>query len=257
MTSATWRETVYGNAADRYERGPHLNELATGRAANLTAGWGLYNGQTIPIYDERGNRHMITPKMHKVYLWAMTRIAADDCNTSMRKAALELGVCVQTVSNTLRRMMAWGKLGYLSSKGRYGGITLFGRFKGDGLERYARMALDALRAFWERRLSTKSNVHTYVRQGTKRVSTSYLSSSVDIRIRRDDEIEGILVSQQRGAMKRVPCPAHGGEDRNLSFWRRPDGSLGVKCWSHQCTEREVKDALVPWSPMDFRKAGMI
>lgn len=246
MTVATWRETVYGNISDRRDRGPQLNELATGRAANLTAGWGIYNGQTVPIYDEWGRRHMITPKAHTVLLWALGKIAANDTSTSMRKAALELGCCVQTVSNTLRRMMAWGKIGYLSTKGRYGGIVLFGRKTGDGLERFARLAREALRAWWERRLSTKSNVHTPYRRVTNGLGTHTESSSVDIRIRRDDEIEGVLVGMQRGSMRRVPCPAHGGEDRNLAYWRRADGSLGVKCWSHQCTEREIKDAIVPW-----------
>lgn len=245
----TWRENVYGREADAWERGPHLNEQATGRAANLTAGWGAYNGQVIPIYDQRGERHMITEKQDRIYLWALGKIAANDSNTSMRKAAAELGVCVQTVSNMLRKLMAWGKLGYLSSKGRYGGITLFSRSKGDGLDRFARMASDAIREWWRRKIDgirARSNVHTPTDRVSKRLRTTTQSSSVDIRIERDNEIEAQLMGMQHGSVRRVPCPAHGGEGRNLSFWRRQDGSLGVKCWSHQCTEREVKDAIVPW-----------
>jgi hypothetical protein len=240
--TTTWREAFYARAADQEARGPQLNELATGRAANLTAGWGIYNGQTIPIYDERGQRHMITAKQHAVYLWALTRIAADDCNTSMRKAALELGCCVQTVSNTLRRMMAWGKLGYLSSKGRYGGITLFGRWKGDGLDRFTRLAREALRAFWERRLSTKSNVHTWEERRTRDLNHSTSTYGVDIRIERAERLADALGLDPSRGSGRAACPAHG-EHRNktLSWKRTHDGRLLVHCFAG-CTYDEIRSS---------------
>lgn len=42
---------------------------------------------------------------------------------------------------------------------------------------------------------------------------------------------------------RVPCPAHGGRDRNLA-WRWGDrGRLLLKCHSHQCTFDEIVRAV--------------
>lgn len=42
---------------------------------------------------------------------------------------------------------------------------------------------------------------------------------------------------------RVPCPAHGGKDRNLA-WRWGDrGRLLLKCHSHQCTFEEIVRAV--------------
>ncbi len=228
--------------------------------APMSKGWAAYNKATIAVRDQWGNQHMVTAKTHTVLLIALGRIARNETSTTLREIGTEAKVCAQTVANALRKFTAWGILATGSVRGKYGGLILFARSKGDGLEHFARMAAQYLREAWARKMDrfrARSNVQTLVDGGSKRLGTSYLSSSLDIRIRRDDEIEGVFMSQQRGAMKRVPCPAHGGEDRNLSFWRRPDGSLGVKCWSHQCTEREVKDAVVPWSPQQFREAGII
>lgn len=42
---------------------------------------------------------------------------------------------------------------------------------------------------------------------------------------------------------RVPCPAHGGEDRNLAWKLTPDGRALLRCWSHQCTFTEIVRAV--------------
>ena len=42
---------------------------------------------------------------------------------------------------------------------------------------------------------------------------------------------------------RVPCPAHGGTDRNLAIWDGDGGSLGAKCWSKGCAYQDILDAL--------------
>jgi hypothetical protein len=208
--------------------------------------------KTVEIMDAAGRARYMTPKQERIYIAVMGMIAKGDNNTSMRTIASSLGVCVTTVSNLLRKLMAWGLLGYLSSRGRYGGITLFARSTGDGLDRFARMAAQAVREWWQRKtagIRARSNVHTQSDRGNGYHLPPYLSSSVDIRnrrIERDDRIEMHLMSLRKGGMKRVPCPAHGGKDANVSFWRRPDGSLGAKCWSHQCTERAIKDAVEAW-----------
>jgi Toprim domain len=41
-----------------------------------------------------------------------------------------------------------------------------------------------------------------------------------------------------GSGWRARCPAHQGADRNLSLWV-DDGGLGLKCWSHNCSRRDI------------------
>jgi hypothetical protein len=245
--SDAWYHSVEGAYASQAILSDGITTRATVPMGTAFPAW--WARKTVEIADVTGRPHYMTEKQERVYLALAGMIAAGNTNTSFRKVAASLGVCVTTVSNMARKLMAWGLLGYLSSRGRYGGVTLFGRVKGDGLDRFARMARDAIKVWWRRKMDgirAHSNVHTPLDRVKGVAARGYLSSSVDIRIRRDDEIEDRLAAMQRGSLKRVPCPAHEGRDRNLSFWRRPDGSLGVKCWSHQCTEREVKDALVPW-----------
>lgn len=231
----------------RAHKGWVLSEVGP-LARPLTQGWAMYRGyvrRDIELIDAYGRSHWITEKQYRIYLTAITLL---DTSTSMRKIAASIGVCVTTVSTMMRKLMAWGLLAYLSSRGRYGGITLFRRSKGDGMDRYARMAQQAIREWWSRkmaRLRTNSNVQSLSGRVGKYLPAYPVSSSVDIKSR-DDRIEAILIGMQHGMMKRVPCPAHEGEGRNLSFWRRQDGSLGVKCWSHQCTSHEIKDAIEPF-----------
>lgn len=251
MTTTDWRVAYYGWGPGYHEHMPKRfdyvqsdGEFPMGKAFPA---W--FRRADIELIDAFGRPHMITQKQQTVYLAAMRLLAIGNTDISMRKMADSLGICVTTVSTMLRKLMAWGLIGYLASRGRYGGVTLFGRSKGDGLDRFARMAQTAIREWWQRRkagIRARSNVHSSSDRVSGTLTTRYLSSSVDIRIERDDRIEAHLMGLQRGTLRRVPCPAHGGEDRNLSFWRRPDGSLGAKCWSHQCTEREVKDAIEPW-----------
>ena len=42
---------------------------------------------------------------------------------------------------------------------------------------------------------------------------------------------------------RIPCPAHGGEDKNLSIWNTPSGGFGARCWSQGCTYKDIMKAL--------------
>jgi putative DNA primase/helicase len=42
---------------------------------------------------------------------------------------------------------------------------------------------------------------------------------------------------------RARCPAHRGEDRNLSVWADKQGIAGFKCWSLGCSTREIVAAL--------------
>lgn len=239
-------------ALDHRERARHATRFTQSDGLHpMTKGWAAYNRAIVPVVDQYGKEHLITEKTFKVYMNALSRITRDDTSTTLREMATEIGVCAQTVSNALRRFMAWGILGYGSVRGKYGGLILFARHKGDGLERYVRLAWESIRAAWDRktgRIRAQSNVQTYPQTETVRSDVYGYVYRVDIKKReRDDRIEETLRVQLHGGSKRVKCPAHGGEDRNLSFWRRPDGSLGVKCWSHQCAERDIKDAVERWA----------
>ena len=48
---------------------------------------------------------------------------------------------------------------------------------------------------------------------------------------------------QGRAVYRIPCPVHGGEDRNLAIWDGDGGSLGAVCHSRGCTHKKIMDAL--------------
>lgn len=42
---------------------------------------------------------------------------------------------------------------------------------------------------------------------------------------------------------RIPCPAHGGTDPNLSLWDTENGGIGARCFSHGCDWRSIMKAL--------------
>lgn len=42
---------------------------------------------------------------------------------------------------------------------------------------------------------------------------------------------------------RIPCPAHGGRDRNLAWRLTPDGRVLLTCHSHHCTFDEIVGAV--------------
>jgi len=46
-----------------------------------------------------------------------------------------------------------------------------------------------------------------------------------------------------GAVWRAPCPAHGGQDRNLSVFADEQGNARFKCWSRGCGSAEIVAAL--------------
>jgi len=246
----THSEGYYHSLLSAYSGRIALSEVGE-LARPMTKGWP--NAPTIPFRDAYGRDHLVTEKQYAIYMWALGKLAMLDTTIRMRDVADQLHVSVSTVSNTLRKLMAWGMLAYWSYRGRYGKTVLWQRSKGDGLERFADFARAKISAMWAR-IRAHSNVRTGVDRDRGSIETGsidrrtyLLSSSPNIRMRqRDDRIEAHLMSMQGSGMRRVPCPAHEGQDRNLAFWRRPDGSLGVKCWSHQCDSKAIKDAIEPW-----------
>ena len=44
---------------------------------------------------------------------------------------------------------------------------------------------------------------------------------------------------------RVPCPAHGGTDRNLAWRLTDDGRVLLTCHSHQCAFGDILRAVLP------------
>jgi Toprim domain-containing protein len=47
---------------------------------------------------------------------------------------------------------------------------------------------------------------------------------------------------------RTACPAHGGRNRNLSVWADEHANACFKCWSHDCSTRDIVAALGSASP---------
>jgi hypothetical protein len=207
------------------------------------------NAPTELLIGRDGYHHMVTHNMINIYIECQ-RLVFIGTRTTMTDIGDRVGVTRETVRKSLQRLAAWGLIALATWRGRGGGMLLMPIEKATNWWALARPWREKLRAAWLRSCA-RLNANT-----TTRRSGSSTTTSIDLAFRdaerarrrseRDDRIEAHLVGMRRGANKRVPCPAHEGKDANLSFWRRQDGSLGVKCWSMQCDERAVKDAVEPW-----------
>ena len=51
------------------------------------------------------------------------------------------------------------------------------------------------------------------------------------------------VKRPSGGRFRIPCPAHGGEDKNLALWDGDGGGIGARCFSHDCSYQSIIEAL--------------
>lgn len=245
-------DSYYHSVANAFAGGTITLSEVGPLAKAMGQGWAAYNKKIIPVVDERGVTHHITQKRYRVLCHANGRIAADDTSTTLRDIARTLSISPQTVSNALRQFMAWGMLGYLSSRGKYGGLTLFARRKGDGLDRFARMAREAIREFWGRKVaafSRKSNVQSPssgVGSTSKQPTVTY---SVDIRFEREQarlerskllgEALGVDPTRRSGY---VACPAHGEHRKKTLSYRWADGILLLKCHAG-CTYDDIRKAV--------------
>lgn len=266
-------DSYYASMAWRMEGRTAVSEDAGRASVPMSPGWALYrrfNAEPpVMVTGLDGKSHWLTANGATILAHCTALMVADQANTTMRDVAASLRLSPSTVSRQLRRLMAFGLLGYLSSRGKYGGITLFIRSKGDGLDSFAREAWSLIRAAAERardrftqRLEASgfpfnSNVATCDEQVGKGVQGGYRTrhslvvrkgATLDfergeaLRARDRDLFNRLGIDAGR-PKQRVACPAHGGRDRNLSWaWSRDDRLL-LTCWSYHCTYDEIRAAV--------------
>lgn len=148
-------------------------------AVPMSMGWAMYrrfnpHAELIAIVDEQGRDRMITRKQADVFDLARSLV---DTSTTIRAMAETLRVSPSTVSRAMVKLASYGLIGYLSGRGKYGGITIFRRSAGDGLARFTKLA-KAKVAQWseaaKRRLSRlQSNVAPYAMEERRGVDSLY------------------------------------------------------------------------------------
>ena len=139
MTRSDW---YYASQADKMERDPYGPD-GGGRAVVVNGRgfrWQRFNSAETLVWVETLDGRMVglTPWQCKVY--SAARATIDKGTTSIRALAQTLGCAPSTVSRALVKLMSWGLLGYTTSRGRYSGTLVFGMHKGDGLDRFRKLA---------------------------------------------------------------------------------------------------------------------
>ena len=160
----------YGIIADHESRDPVQSVLnrATVPMGRGFALWQRMNAgvDLVWVDDMEGRARALTPKQAQVASLAMSMV--DGEMMTMRDMAKELQVAPSTVSRALTRLAAWGILAYVVGRGRWAGLVIMRRVKGDNLGRFRDAALARLRGWRlaaERRLSRlERNVAPYLHE---------------------------------------------------------------------------------------------
>ncbi len=178
----------YAIEADKMERDPVQESGVNGRATvPMGRGFRLWqrmnpDAQLVWIDDAEGRARAITPTQARVASLALSMV--DGQMLTMRQMAICLSVAPSTVSRALTKLSAWGIVAYMVGRGRFAGLVIFRRVKGDGLERFRDAAKARVRKWSEavrRRVSRlEINVAPYFldRKGTD--SLTYYLESLDI-----------------------------------------------------------------------------
>jgi DNA-binding IclR family transcriptional regulator len=168
---AVAKDRYYADMADRVESRDHDVKVAYGDRIVASEGafgraWLKFNPGKELVYvdDMEGRPRAITPKQKDVLYLAVSMIEGEFL--TMRQMAERLGVSPSTVSRALTKLAAWGILAYVVGRGRYAGLVIFRRFRGDGRDRFREAAKARVRRWRERaaeRLSRlEFNVATYI-----------------------------------------------------------------------------------------------
>jgi hypothetical protein len=151
-----------------------------------------------------------------------------------------------TVSRNVQKLTAWGVIGSTMVRGKYGGVVLFARDRGDNLDYYAQRARDKMKQAAERRLLRLISKCASIYPALGVWVATYLSTSVvrmgaHIDPERETRLAEALGCDPSRGSGRVPCPAHGeGRSKTLS-WKRDGGRLLIHCFAG-CTYDEIRRA---------------
>jgi DNA-binding transcriptional regulator YhcF (GntR family) len=174
MQSTHRRELIYSAIADKMERDPVQESGANGRATvPMGRGFALWqrmnpNLPLIYVNDAEGVPRGLTPTQVEVLTLAM-EMAGGATGLTMREMAKSLSVAPSTVSRALTKLQAWGLIAYVVGRGRWAGLVISKRVKGDGLDRFRKTAQARVRRWSEaarRRFSRLAvNVAPYILGG--------------------------------------------------------------------------------------------
>ena len=161
------RERIYSDMADAMERDPIVtsSNRATVPMGRGFALWQRMNAgeHLVWVDDADGRPRALTPKQAQVLALALELI--DGPALTMRDMAQRLQVAPSTVSRALTKLMSFGLIAYVVGRGRWAGLVIWRRVKGDGLERFRASAKARVRRWSEaaqRRLSRlEINVASY------------------------------------------------------------------------------------------------
>ncbi len=127
----------------------------------MSTGWEKYrrfhpNEPMTTIIDDDGRGWQLTETQVRIYRMAQGMI--DVSYLTMRAMAVELKVAASTVSRALWKLQAIGLLAFVIGRGRYAGLVILSRVRGDGLERF--------------RLAAKAKIRRWSQAARERVSRS-------------------------------------------------------------------------------------
>jgi hypothetical protein len=156
-------DRYYAAMADRLEYresgiDKHRSDLVASEGAYGRAWlkWRRFNpnGELVYVVDIDGRDRALTRKQADVLDLALTFV--DRGTVTVRALAAELKCAPSTVSRALARLASFGLLAYLGGRGRYAGMVIFRRVKGDPFKRFqdeARARLARYRKTAEDRIS--------------------------------------------------------------------------------------------------------
>jgi len=189
QTPSTHRpvDTYYAIMADGLDRDPVVTNVnrATVPLGRGFKSWQRCNPtiQLVWVDDADGTPRALTPKQAQVLALALEMI--DGAGLTMRQMAETLRVAPSTVSRALTKLASWGLIAYVVGRGRWAGLVIFRRAKGDGMERFRETAKARVRrwsqAVQERISRSRFNVASRVldRERGKDSLYYYFRNSMD------------------------------------------------------------------------------
>lgn len=190
------------------------------------------------ITDLYGRQRWLNDKGYRIMCAALLIIASDR-QTSLTELAERIGCHRQTVSRWLTKLTAWGVLGMMTVRGRYGGLVLVARTAKDSLQWMADAARERISRIRARNLNahppTQGDVATsYKATYHPYYPSTYTGAHLELRAALN-----LDASRKQGSIR---CPAH--EDRlaSLSWKITPQDKLLLHCFAG-CTFQEIRAAV--------------
>jgi DNA-binding transcriptional ArsR family regulator len=131
----------------------------------------------IEVVDIDGRSRWVTKVQHSVYMLALTMTVDGGPLYTMREMAAKLNVSPSTISRALTKLVAFGLIAVRVGRGRWAGLVIQTRTRGDGYERFRDAAKARVRR-WSlavrRRISRlESNVAPYILERERGVDSLY------------------------------------------------------------------------------------